>query len=79
MVKIRLRRMGSKKAPFYRIVVADARSPRDGRCIEEIGTYNPLTQPATVTVDVEKAQNWIKNGAQPTDTVRGLLKNAGVL
>ena len=79
MVKIRLRRMGAKKAPFYRIVVADARSPRDGRCIEEIGTYNPLTNPATVSVDVEKAQTWIKNGAQPTDTVRGLLKNAGVL
>ena len=79
MVKIRLRRMGAKKAPYYRIVVADARSPRDGRCIEEIGTYNPLNQPATVTVDVEKAQNWIKNGAQPTDTVRSLLKNAGVL
>ena len=79
MVKIRLRRMGAKKAPFYRIVVADARSPRDGRCIEEIGTYNPLTEPATVNVDVEKAQTWIKNGAQPTDTVRGLLKNAGVL
>ena len=79
MVKIRLRRMGAKKAPFYRIVVADARSPRDGRCIEEIGTYNPLTEPATVTVDAEKAQTWIKNGAQPTDTVRGLLKNAGVL
>ena len=79
MVKIRLRRMGAKKAPFYRIVVADARSPRDGRCIEEIGTYNPLTEPATVTVDVEKAQTWIKNGAQPTDTVRGLLKNASVL
>ena len=79
MVKIRLRRMGAKKAPFYRIVVADSRSPRDGRCIEEIGTYNPLNEPATVTVDVEKAQTWIKNGAQPTDTVRGLLKNAGVL
>ena len=79
MVKIRLRRMGAKKAPFYRIVVADSRSPRDGRCIEEIGTYNPLTEPATVTVDVEKAQTWIKNGAQPTDTVRALLKNAGVL
>ena len=79
MVKIRLRRMGAKKSPYYRIVVADARSPRDGRCIEEIGTYNPLTAPATVTVDVEKAQTWIKNGAQPTDTVRGLLKNAGVL
>ena len=79
MVKIRLRRMGAKKAPYYRIVVADARAPRDGRCIEEIGTYNPLTEPATVTVDVEKAQNWIKNGAQPTDTVRGLLMKAGVL
>ena len=79
MVKIRLRRMGAKKAPFYRIVVADARSPRDGRCIEEIGTYNPLTNPATINVDAEKAQTWIKNGAQPTDTVRNLLKNAGVL
>ena len=79
MVKIRLRRMGAKKAPFYRVVVADSRSPRDGRCIEEIGTYNPLTEPATITVDTEKAQTWIKNGAQPTDTVRGLLKNAGVL
>ena len=79
MVKIRLRRMGAKMVFYYRIVVADSRSPRDGRCIEEIGTYNPLTAPATVTVDVEKAQTWIKNGAQPTDTVRGLLKNAGVL
>ena len=79
MVKIRLRRMGAKKAPYYRIVVADSRSPRDGRCIEEIGTYNPLTEPATITVDAEKAQTWIKNGAQPTDTVRTLLKNAGVL
>ena len=79
MVKIRLRRMGAKKTPYYRIVVADSRSPRDGRCIEEIGTYNPLTEPATITVDAEKAQTWIKNGAQPTDTVRGLLKNAGVL
>ena len=79
MVKIRLRRMGAKKAPFYRVVVADSRSPRDGRSIEEIGTYNPLTEPATVNIDVEKAQAWIKNGAQPTDTVRGLLKNAGVL
>ncbi len=79
MVKIRLRRMGAKKAPYYRIVVADSRSPRDGRCIEEIGTYNPLTEPAVITVDAEKAQTWTKNGAQLTDTVRGLLKKAGVL
>ena len=79
MVKIRLRRMGAKKAPFYRIVVAAARSPRDGRCIEEIGTYHPLLASDNITVDVEKAQAWIKNGAQPTDTVRGLLKKAGVL
>ena len=79
MVKIRLRRMGAKKNPYYRIVVADSRSPRDGRCIEEIGTYNPLVNPAVITVDAEKAQTWIKNGAQPTDTVRGQLKNAGVL
>ena len=79
MVKIRLRRMGAKKAPFYRIIVADSRSPRDGRYIEEIGVYNPLTEPATINVDVEKAQTWIKNGAQPTDTVRGLLKSAGVM
>ena len=79
MVKIRLRRMGAKKAPFYRIVVADSRSPRDGRCIEEIGSYNPLTKPATVNVDAEKVQSWISKGAQPTDTVRGLLKKAGVL
>ncbi len=79
MVKIRLRRMGAKKAPFYRIVVADSRSPRDGRCIEEIGTYNPMDEKAAITVDAEKAQTWNKNGAQPTDTVRGLLKKAGVL
>lgn len=79
MVKIRLRRMGTKKNAYYRIVVADSRSPRDGRCVEEIGSYNPLTDPATITVDVEKAQAWIKNGAQPTDTVRGLLKKAGAL
>ena len=78
-VKIRLRRMGAKKAPFYRIVVADSRYPRDGRFIEEIGTYNPLTEPATVSVDSARAQEWIKNGAQPTDTVRGILKKAGVL
>ena len=79
MVKIRLRRMGAKKAPYYRIIVADSRSPRDGRCIEEIGTYDPLTEPATITVDTEKAQQWIKNGAQPTDTVKALLKKANVL
>ena len=79
MVKIRLRRMGAKKAPYYRIVVADSRSPRDGRCIEEIGSYNPLTEPATITVDAEKAQQWIKNGAQPSDTVKALLKKANVL
>ena len=79
MVKIRLRRMGAKKAPYYRIVVADSRAPRDGRCIEEIGAYNPLTKPVTITVDCDKAKTWIQNGAQPTDTVRGLLKKAGVL
>lgn len=79
MVKIRLRRMGAKKAPYYRIIVADSRSPRDGRCIEEIGTYDPLTEPATITVDAEKAQQWIKNGAQTTDTVKALLKKANVL
>ena len=79
MVKIRLRRIGAKKNPYYRIVVADSRSPRDGRCIEEIGTYDPLTNPATVTVDAEKAQAWIKNGSQPTDTVKAILKKANVL
>ena len=78
MVKIRLKRIGAKKAPAYRVVVADSRSPRDGRFIEQIGFYNPLTNPAVVSIDVEKAQNWIKNGAQPTDTVRGLLKKAGL-
>jgi len=78
-VKIRLRRMGAKKMPYYRVVVADSRYPRDGRFIEEIGTYNPLTEPSTITVDVEKAQAWIKNGAQPTETVRSLLKKAGAL
>ena len=78
MVKIRLRRMGAKKAPFYRVVVADSRYPRDGRFIEEIGYYNPLEEPAVVKVDVEKAQKWIANGAQPTDTVKDLLKRAGV-
>ena len=77
-VKIRLRRMGAKKSPFYRNVVADSRYPRDGRFIEEIGYYNPLEEPAVVKVDVEKAQKWIANGAQPTDTVKDLLKRAGV-
>ena len=79
MVKIRLRRLGAKKAPFYRVVVADSRFPRDGRFIEEIGTYNPLTDPAEIKIDSERAQQWIKNGAQPTDTVRALLKKTGVL
>ena len=75
-VKIRLRRVGAKKAPFYRVVVADSRFPRDGRFIEEIGTYDPLTEPATIKIDMERAKYWISNGAQPTDTVRGLLKKA---
>ena len=73
-VKIRLKRIGAKKSPFYRVVVADARYPRDGRFIEEIGTYNPLVEPAEVKIDIEKADKWIKNGAQPTDTVKALLK-----
>ena len=79
MVKIRLRRMGAKKAPFYRIVVADSRYPRDGRFIEEVGTYNPVVAPAELKVDVDRAQAWIKTGAQPTETVRDLLKKAGAL
>lgn len=79
MVKIRLRRMGAKKAPFYRIVVADSRFPRDGRFIEELGTYNPLTEPSEFKVDSEKVKEWIKNGAQPTDTVKALLKKEGIL
>ena len=78
MVKIRLRRMGAKKAPFYRIVVADSRYPRDGRFIEEIGFYNPTTDPAELKVDVERAQAWIKTGARPTETVKALLKKAGI-
>ena len=78
MVKIRLRRMGAKKAPFYRIVVADSRYPRDGRFIEELGIYNPTTDPAELKVDVERAQAWIKTGAQPTETVKALLKKAGM-
>ncbi|MBR6951573.1 MAG: 30S ribosomal protein S16 [Oscillospiraceae bacterium] len=79
MVKIRLRRMGAKKNPFYRVVVAESLAPRDGRCIEEIGTYNPLTDPAEIKIDVERAQYWIKNGAQPTDTARALLKKIGAI
>ena len=78
-VKIRLRRMGAKKAPFYRVVVADSRSPRDGRFIEEIGYYDPTKEPSVVKIDAEKAKKWIANGAQPTDTVRVLLKNNNIL
>ena len=78
MVKIRLRRMGAKKAPFYRVVVADSRYPRDGRFIEELGTYDPRQNPAAINIDVERAQAWIKTGAQPTETVKALLKKAGV-
>lgn len=78
-VKIRLRRMGAKKNPFYRIVVADSRYPRDGRFIEEIGTYDPLKTPADVKIDADKAKQWIANGAQPTDTVRVLLKKSDIL
>ncbi len=78
-VKIRLRRMGAKKAPFYRIVVADSRYPRDGRFIEELGYYDPTKEPSVVKVDAEKAKKWIANGAQPTDTVKKLLKNNGAL
>ncbi|HJV44118.1 MAG TPA: 30S ribosomal protein S16 [Bacillota bacterium] len=78
-VKIRLKRMGAKKAPFYRVVVADSRSPRDGRFIEEIGYYNPVAQPAVVNIDTEKAVQWMLTGAQPTDTVRNLFSKAGIL
>ena len=78
-VKMRLRRMGKKKAPTYRVIVADSRSPRDGRFIEEIGSYNPGTNPATVQIDSEKAKKWISNGAVPTDTVRALLKKSGII
>ncbi len=76
MVKIRLKRQGAKKAPFYRIVIADSRAPRDGRNIEEIGTYDPMATPAAINIDMERAKYWLANGAQPTDTVRGLLKKA---
>ena len=79
MLKIRLRRMGGKKAPFYRIVVADSRAPRDGACVEEIGYYNPLANPVELKIDNEKAANWVKQGAQPSDTVRALLKKSGAI
>ena len=79
MVKIRLKRMGMKKMPFYRLVVIDSRSARDGRAIEEIGYYNPMTQPAELKINEERAKYWIGTGAQPTDTVRGLLKKSGLL
>lgn len=76
MVKIRLQRQGKKRAPFYHIVVADSKSPRDGKIIEQIGTYNPMTEPSTIVLNKEKLEQWIKNGAQPTDTVKALIKNA---
>ncbi len=76
MVKIRLQRFGKKKSPFYHIVVADSKSPRDGRIIEQIGTYNPMTEPSTIVLDVEKVNQWIKNGAKPTDTVKALIEKA---
>ena len=79
MVKIRLKRMGMKKKPFYRVVVADERATRDGRFVDEIGYYNPVSNPVELKVDVEKAQTWMKNGAQPTDTVRALLKKTGAI
>ena len=78
-VKIRLTRIGAKKAPFYRVVVADGRYPRDGRFIEEIGYYNPISNPVEVKIDADKAKTWIKNGAQPTDTVKALLKKNGII
>ncbi len=78
-VKMRLRRMGAKKAPFYRVIVADSRSPRDGRFIDEIGYYNPLTNPAEIKIDAEKAKKWLGNGAQPTETVKSLLKKSGIV
>ena len=76
MVKIRLQRQGAKKAPFYHIVVADSKSPRDGRIVEKIGTYDPMTDPATIKLDKEKVEYWIKNGAKPTDTVKALIEKA---
>lgn len=79
MVKIRLRRMGAHKAPFYRVIVADSRTPRDGRFIEEIGFYDPMTEPKTIKIDKEKAEKWLSNGAQPTETVRALFKKSGII
>jgi small subunit ribosomal protein S16 len=79
MVKIRLKRIGAKKAPFYRVVVADSRYPRNGRFIEEIGSYNPLTEPAEIKIDADKAKDWIVKGAQPTETVKALLKKSGIV
>lgn len=79
MVKIRLKRMGAKKAPFYRLVVADSRSPRDGKFIEEIGYYNPISEPVEIKIDAEKAKKWLGCGAQPSDTVRSLLKKSGII
>lgn len=76
MVKIRLQRQGKKRAPFYHIVVADSRSPRDGKIIEQLGTYDPMTEPATIKLDKEKVEKWIKNGAKPTDTVKNLIEKA---
>ena len=76
MVKIRLKRVGKKKAPFYHIVVADSRSPRDGKIIEQVGTFDPMTDPVTINIDVEKVNGWIKNGARPTDTVKALIEKA---
>ena len=78
-VKIRLTRLGKKKTPFYRVVIADARAPRDGRFVEEIGYYNPLTEPVEIKIDADKAKQWLKNGAQPTDTVKALLKKSGIV
>ena len=78
-VKIRLRRMGAKKAPFYRVVVADSRCPRDGRFIEEVGYYNPMTEPKEIKIDAEKAKKWLANGAQPTETVKALFKKSGII
>ena len=78
-VKMRLRRIGAKKAPFYRVIVADSRSPRDGRFIDEVGYYNPMTNPAEIKIDAEKAKTWIANGAQPTETVKALLKKNGIV